>query len=35
MTRLHPRFLLPLLRVVVLGMLALGLAFQPVMTAEA
>ena len=33
MIRLHPRFLLPLLRVVVLGMLALGLAFQPVMTA--
>ena len=33
MTRLHPRFLLPLLRVVVLGVLALGLAFQPVMTA--
>ena len=27
MTRLHPRFLLPLLRVVVLGVLALGLAF--------
>lgn len=33
MTRLHPSFLLPLLRVVVLGVLALGLAFQPVMTA--
>ncbi|MDX9969254.1 MULTISPECIES: hypothetical protein [Pseudomonadota] len=33
MTRLHPRFLLPLLRVLVLGVLALGLAVQPVMTA--
>src|SRR5690606_40762872 len=33
MTRLHPRFLLRLLRVVVLGVLALGLACQPVMTA--
>ncbi|HVI60289.1 MAG TPA: hypothetical protein VM619_15640 [Luteimonas sp.] len=33
MTRLHSRFVLPLLRVVLLGVLALGVAVQPVMTA--
>lgn len=33
MTRLHPRRWLPLLRVLVLGMIALGLVLQPVMAA--